>query len=134
MMIRREFSIWRSVVQQPFWLGARESATLAAADPELYLYLIRYSHLLQISGTIRLNQVHISLDGFDDRVQTPLEYVTEWRMQKAVQLLQRHDKKLIDVAQSVGYESDAAFSKAFKRVVGLTPGEYRHNGGAAQQQ
>ena len=36
--------------------------------------------------------------GFDDRVQTPLEYVTEWRMQKAVQLLQRHDKKLIDVA------------------------------------
>jgi hypothetical protein len=65
-----------------------ESATLAAADPELYLYLIRYSDLLQISGTIRLNQVHISLDGFDDRVQTPLEYVTEWRMQKAVQLLQ----------------------------------------------
>ena len=45
-------------------------------------------------------------------------------MQKAVQLLQRHNKKLIDVAQSVGYESDAAFSKAFKRVVGLTPGEY----------
>jgi AraC-like DNA-binding protein len=66
--------------------------------------------------------------------QTPLEYVTEWRMQKAVQLLERHDKKLIDVAQSVGYESDAAFSKAFKRVVGLTPGEYRQNGGAAQQQ
>jgi AraC-like DNA-binding protein len=66
--------------------------------------------------------------------QTPLEYVTEWRMQKAVQLLQRHDKKLIDVAQSVGYESDAAFSKAFKRVVGLTPGKYRHNDGAAQQQ
>jgi hypothetical protein len=48
-----------------------ESATLAAADPELYLYLIRYSHLLQISGTIRLNQVHISLDGFDDRVHVP---------------------------------------------------------------
>jgi AraC-like DNA-binding protein len=66
--------------------------------------------------------------------QTPLEYVTEWRMRKAVQLLQRHDKKLIDVAQSVGYESDAAFSKAFKRVVGLTSGEYQHNGGAAQQQ
>jgi len=53
-------------------------------------------------------------------------------MQKAVQLLQRHDKKLIHVAQSVGYESDAVFSKAFKRVVGLTPAKYRHNGGAAQ--
>ena len=56
--------------------------------------------------------------------QTPLEYVTEWRMQKAMQLLQQRDKKLIDVARSVGYESDAAFSKAFKRVVGANPGEY----------
>jgi AraC-like DNA-binding protein len=56
--------------------------------------------------------------------QTPLEYVTEWRMQKAMQLLQQRDKKLIDVARLVGYESDAAFSKAFKRVVGANPGEY----------
>jgi AraC-like DNA-binding protein len=56
--------------------------------------------------------------------QTPLEYVTEWRMQKAIQLLGQRNKKLIDVARSVGYESDAAFSKAFKRVVGANPGEY----------
>jgi AraC-like DNA-binding protein len=56
--------------------------------------------------------------------QTPLEYVTEWRMQKAIHLLQQRDKKLIDVARLVGYESDAAFSKAFKRVVGASPGEY----------
>ena len=56
--------------------------------------------------------------------QTPLEYVTEWRMQKSMQLLQQRDKKLIDVARLVGYESDAAFSKAFKRVVGANPGEY----------
>jgi len=56
--------------------------------------------------------------------QTPLEYVTEWRMQKAMTLLAQRDKKLIDIARSVGYESDAAFSKAFKRVVGTNPGEY----------
>jgi AraC-like DNA-binding protein len=60
--------------------------------------------------------------------QTPLEYVTEWRMQKAIEFLQQRDKKLVEVAQSVGYESDAAFSKAFKRIVGVTPGEYRQNG------
>lgn len=60
--------------------------------------------------------------------QTPLEYVTEWRMQKAMQLLQQRDKKLIDVARSVGYESDAAFSKAFKRVVGANTGEYIKHG------
>jgi AraC-like DNA-binding protein len=44
--------------------------------------------------------------------------VTERRMQKAIQLLQQEDMKLIDVAKSVGYESDAAFSKAFKGIVG----------------
>jgi len=60
--------------------------------------------------------------------QTPLEYVTEWRMQKAMQLLQQRDKKLIEVARLVGYESDAAFSKAFKRVVGANPGEYLKRG------
>jgi AraC-like DNA-binding protein len=59
--------------------------------------------------------------------QTPLEYVTEWRMQKAMQLLEQRDKKLIDVAQSVGYETDTAFIKAFKRVVGANPGEYLKN-------
>jgi len=60
--------------------------------------------------------------------QTPLEYVTEWRMQKAMQLLQERDKKLLEVARSVGYESDAAFSKAFKRVVGASPGQYLKRG------
>ncbi len=60
--------------------------------------------------------------------QTPLQYVTEWRMQKAILLLEQRDKKLIDVARSVGYDSDAAFSKAFKRVVGTNPGEYLKRG------
>jgi AraC-like DNA-binding protein len=60
--------------------------------------------------------------------QTPLEYVTGWRMQKAMQLLQQRDKKLIDVARLVGYESDASFSKAFKRVVGANTGEYIKRG------
>ena len=49
-------------------------------------------------------------------------------MQKAIELLQQQDKKLAEVAQSVGYDSDAAFSKAFKRVVGLPPREYLRNG------
>jgi AraC-like DNA-binding protein len=66
--------------------------------------------------------------------QTPLEYVTEWRMQKAMQLLEQRDKKLVDVARSVGYESDAAFSKAFKRIVGASPGEYLKRGSEAHGQ
>jgi len=46
-------------------------------------------------------------------------------MYKATGLLQQDDRKLFDVAKSVGYDSDAAFSKAFKRLLGVAPREYR---------
>jgi transcriptional regulator GlxA family with amidase domain len=63
---------------------------------------------------------------FKDLVgEAPLEYLTSWRMQKATGLLQKGDKKLFEVAKCVGYGSDAAFSKAFKRVFGVAPREYR---------
>jgi AraC-like DNA-binding protein len=57
--------------------------------------------------------------------KTPIEYVTEWRMQKSLGLLMRGEKKMTDIAQQVGYETDAAFNRAFKRTVGATPGQYR---------
>ena len=56
--------------------------------------------------------------------QTPLEYVTEWRMQKAMRLFEQRDRKLSEIARLVGYDSDTAFGKAFKRVVGVNPREY----------
>jgi AraC-like DNA-binding protein len=56
---------------------------------------------------------------------TPLGYLTTWRMQKAATLLQKGDNKVVDVAKSVGYDSGATFSKAFKRVVHVTPSEFR---------
>jgi AraC-like DNA-binding protein len=65
---------------------------------------------------------------FKDLVgETPLEYLTSWRMQKATGFLQNGDRKLFEVAKSVGYDSDAAFSKAFKRVFGVAPREHRRN-------
>ncbi len=57
--------------------------------------------------------------------ETPFDYVTEWRMQKSLELLVKGDRKISDVAQHVGYETDAAFNKAFKRTIGATPGRYR---------
>jgi AraC-like DNA-binding protein len=57
--------------------------------------------------------------------QAPLEYLTQWRMNKAGRLLREDSGKLFDVATAVGYDSGGAFHKAFKRVLGVTPGEYR---------
>jgi transcriptional regulator GlxA family with amidase domain len=56
---------------------------------------------------------------------TPLEYLTHWRMRKATASLRKGDKKLFEVAKAIGYDSDAAFSKAFKRILGVAPREYR---------
>jgi AraC-like DNA-binding protein len=54
-------------------------------------------------------------------------------MYKATGLLQEDDRKLFEVAKSVGYDSDAAFSKAFKRVLGMAPREYRRSAAQARR-
>jgi transcriptional regulator GlxA family with amidase domain len=45
--------------------------------------------------------------------ETPLEYLSSWRMQKAAALLEKSDKKQFEVAKSVGYDSDASFQQSF---------------------
>jgi AraC-like DNA-binding protein len=56
----------------------------------------------------------------------PMEYATEWRMALAKELL-RQDVATIEIAQRVGYGSASAFSVAFSRHVGTTPGAYARN-------
>jgi len=51
----------------------------------------------------------------------PLAYLTEWRMRHADRELRRKGSSVARVAQAVGYASEAAFSTAFKRVMGRTP-------------
>ncbi|WP_434453322.1 AraC family transcriptional regulator [Lentzea sp. E54] len=57
--------------------------------------------------------------------QPPMAYLTWWRMTTAAQLLRETDQPLPAVARQVGYGSPFAFSHAFKRQFGLTPGRYR---------
>jgi len=58
----------------------------------------------------------------------PMQYLTQWRMQVASRLLRDTGAKLIEIAQEVGYESEAAFSRAFKRTVGVAPASWRNKG------
>ena len=57
--------------------------------------------------------------------QPPMQYLTQWRMQLAAGRLRDTDSKVVDIALDVGYESEAAFSRAFKRTVGVAPGAWR---------
>ncbi len=57
--------------------------------------------------------------------QAPIEYVTGWRMQLAAERIRNGSDSLAAIAADVGYESEAAFNRAFKRVTGVTPGRWR---------
>ncbi|MFC9892570.1 AraC family transcriptional regulator [Nocardia sp. NPDC127579] len=57
--------------------------------------------------------------------EPPLSYLTRWRMLTASRLLRDTDTPLLGIAHRVGYQSEFAFAKAFKREYGLAPGQYR---------
>lgn len=57
--------------------------------------------------------------------EPPLSYLARWRLQLAARKLHTTHHTIVQVAADVGYESEAAFNRAFKREFGLPPGEYR---------
>lgn len=57
---------------------------------------------------------------------TPLGYLTQWRMNLAHGLLREGGKPLIEIAETVGYHSESAFARAFRRHFGASPGGLRH--------
>lgn len=57
--------------------------------------------------------------------EPPLQYLARWRMKKAAQELREQNTAIPLVAEHVGYLSEAAFNKAFKRLEGTTPAAYR---------
>ena len=75
------------------------------------------------------DQVHLSRSAFAERFSTvvgmsPLSYLVGWRMQLARHAL-RQGRSVARVATEVGYDSEAAFSRAFKREVGIAPTFWR---------
>jgi AraC-like DNA-binding protein len=57
--------------------------------------------------------------------QPPMQYLMQWRMQVAAGLLAQSEMKVAAIATDVGYNSEAAFSRAFKKATGLAPGAWR---------
>ena len=57
----------------------------------------------------------------------PMQYLAQWRLQLAALQLRTADRPLARVAEDVGYESEAAFNRAFKREFGVPPATWRRN-------
>jgi AraC-like DNA-binding protein len=77
-----------------------------------------------------VKEIGLSRSAFVERFshlmgQPPMQYLAEWRMQIAAGLLTHGSDNLARVAAAVGYESEAAFSRAFKKIVGMPPATWR---------
>jgi AraC-like DNA-binding protein len=74
--------------------------------------------------------VAMSRSAFADRFTTlvgqpPMQYLAQWRMQLAARRLATGNAKIAALAEEVGYESEEAFSRAFKRLMGVSPAAWR---------
>ena len=76
------------------------------------------------------DEVGISRSALSERFtrylsEPPMSYLTRWRLQLAARYLTKTPKGVADIASEVGYESEAAFNRAFKRRFGVPPARYR---------
>jgi transcriptional regulator GlxA family with amidase domain len=104
----------------------------AVADPQIGRALNLIHENPQAPWTVAslADEVSMSRSSFAARFTelleiSPLSYVTSWRMQKAQEMLRQGADNLADIANRTGYQSEAAFRKAFKRETGQAPGSFR---------
>ena len=107
------------------WLRALTDAEIGTA-----LSLIHHSPASPWTVTSLAEEIPMSRSAFSARFtqlvgQPPMQYLTTWRMVKATELLRESQLSLQEIATKVGYDSEVAFRKAFKRWSGVAPGAYR---------
>lgn len=111
------------------WLGALGDSRLA---PVLSAIHAAVDHGWTVDELARL--AGMSRSSFAARFRarvglTPLDYVTRWRMYRAGTMLRQSSQPIAEIAYRVGYDNESAFSKAFRRVTGVSPGRYRRASG-----
>jgi AraC-like DNA-binding protein len=112
-------------VDQTGWLHALRDPVLAPALSAIHASPERKWNLLTLA-----REASVSVSLLDERFRdvlglAPIRYLTEWRMHVARDLLRSSDLGVAAVAHRVGYDSEEAFSRAFKRETGLSPSSWR---------
>ena len=64
---------------------------------------------------------------------SPMQYLTQWRMLLAANLLRNSNAPLANIAEEVGYVTDTAFSRAFRREYGAPPAKWRRTQAGAER-
>jgi AraC-like DNA-binding protein/mannose-6-phosphate isomerase-like protein (cupin superfamily) len=112
-------------VAQTGWLGALRDKQVGRA-----IALIHRDPAHQWEVATLANSVGMSRSAFAARFtelvgEPAMQYATRWKMRTAQMWLKEDDASLSELAGRLGYESEAAFSRAFKRFIGVSPGATR---------
>lgn len=111
--------------QERGWLAALRDPLVGAALSKLHERPAHSWTLHELASDVAASR-SVLAERFAEVVGIPpMQYLTQWRLQLAADLLRRSRAKLSAIAAQVGYDSEAAFSRAFKRATGLSPGAYR---------
>lgn len=109
----------------PGWLGALADPKIGAALGLMHADIARPWRVGDFASAVAMSRTAFA-ERFKSLVGVPpLKYLTDWRMAVAGFALKTSDKSISEVAESVGYGSDVAFSAAFRRTVGRSPGRLR---------
>lgn len=107
------------------WLGALADPGLARAIGAIHAEPQRPWRLAELAARAGLSRTVFAQRFHETVGLTPLGYLRQWRMRLAADRLLRTQESVATIAHGVGYESEAAFSTAFHRVLGCPPGQYR---------
>lgn len=125
LMLITVLRTWFDRGDAPAWYAARHDAVVGKA-----LALIHDAPHRPWTVTALARETGVSRAGFAARFtelvgEPPMTYLTSWRLGLAADLLRDTDATIGAVAGKVGYGSPYALSSAFKRVLGVTPAQYR---------
>lgn len=112
---------------QTGWLRALSDPRIGAVLRSMHEKIEHSWTVAELASAASMSRSAFALRFREIVGETPLDYLTRWRIYKAAVLLRDGEKTLTEIANTVGY-SDGSFSKTFKRIVGVTPGEYRRTG------
>jgi len=114
---------------QSGWLAALRDPIAGRALVLLHRKPAEPWTLETLAGAVGISRSRLA-DCFTQIVgQPPIQYLAQWRIQLAARMLSDGGSKVAAVGRNVGYESEAAFSRAFKRLVGVSPVQWRDQQG-----
>ncbi len=117
--------IERDPAAQTGWLGALQDKHVGRAIALIHREPARPWTVASLASEVAMSRSGFAAR-FTELVGEPaMQYVTRWRMHVALTLLQEDDAPLGALASRLGYQSEAAFSRAFKRFMGYSPGAAR---------